>query len=76
MNTKSCALKFAGSVFALMLSFEANAWMDPWAPEFKAAAANVEALPKASVSNYVCTATEGGGVKGSDTSVYVFTVYA
>ena len=28
MNTKSCALKFAGSVFALMLSYEANAWMD------------------------------------------------
>ena len=60
MNTKSCALKFAGSVFALMLSFEANAWMDQWAPEFKAAAANVEALPKVSVSNYVCTATVGG----------------
>ena len=60
MNTKSCALKFAGSVFALMLSFEANAWMDQWAPEFKATAANVEALPKVSVSNYVCTATEGG----------------
>ena len=60
MNTKSCALKFAGSVFAMMLSFEANAWMDQWAPEFKATAANVEALPKVSVSNYVCTATEGG----------------
>ena len=60
MNTKSCALKFAGSVLALMLYFEANAWMDPWAPEFKATAANVEALPKVSVSNYVCTATEGG----------------
>lgn len=60
MNTKSCALKIAGSVFALMLSFEANAWMDQWAPEFKATAANVEALPKVSVSNYVCTATEGG----------------
>ena len=60
MKKNFCALKIAGSVFALMLSFEANAWMDQWAPEFKATAANVEALPKVSVSNYVCTATEGG----------------
>jgi hypothetical protein len=58
MNTKLCGLKIAGSVFALMLSFEANAWMDQWAPEFKAAAANVQKLPEACVSNYVCTALE------------------
>ena len=58
MNTQLCGLKLAGSVFALMLPCEANAWMDKWAPEFKAAVANVQKLPEACVSNYVCTALE------------------
>ena len=63
MKTKFCAVKFAASVFALMLSYEANAWMDQWAPEFKADAANVNALSKTTVSNYVCTAIEDGEFK-------------
>ena len=63
MKTKSRALKFAAGVFALMLSYEANAWMDQWAPEFKADAANVNVLSKTTVSNYVCTAIEDGEFK-------------
>ena len=63
MKTKSRALKFAAGVFALMLSYEANAWMEQWAPEFKADAANVNELSKTTVSNYVCTAIENGEFK-------------
>ena len=63
MKTNSFALKIAGSVCALMLSFDANAWMDQWAPEFKAAEAIAHALPEITVSNYVCTAIEGGEFK-------------
>ena len=63
MKTNSSALKIAGSVCALMLSFDANAWMDQWAPEFKAAEAIAHALPEITVSNYVCTAIEGGEFK-------------
>ena len=58
MNRKRFGLTFFGALFALMLTFDANAWMDQWAPEFKATAANVQALPESSVSNYVCTARE------------------
>ena len=35
-------------------TFNANAWMDQWAPEFTATAAEVQALSGTGVSNYVC----------------------
>ena len=56
MNRKTFGLTFVSALFALVLTFEASAWMDPWAPVFKAAPASVQALSRTSVSNYVCTA--------------------
>ena len=56
MNRKTFGLTFVSALFALVLAFDANAWMDPWAPAFKATPANVQALSRTSVSNYVCTA--------------------
>ena len=56
MNKKTFGLAFVSALFALVLTFEASAWMDPWAPAFKATPANVQALSRTSVSNYVCTA--------------------
>jgi len=56
MNRKTFGLTFVSALFALVLTFEASAWMDPWAPAFKATPANVQALSRTSVSNYVCTA--------------------
>ena len=63
MNGKISSLAFVSAIFALLLAFDASAWMDPWAPEFKATAANVQELPKTTVSNYVCTAIEDGEFK-------------
>ena len=54
MNRKTFGLTFVSALFALVLAFDANAWMDPWAPVFKAAPASVQALSRTSVSNYVC----------------------
>ena len=54
MNRKTFGLTFVSALFALVLTFEASAWMDPWAPAFKAAPASVQALSRTSVSNYVC----------------------
>ena len=54
MNKKTFGLTFVSALFALVLAFDANAWMDPWAPVFKAAPASVQALSRTSVSNYVC----------------------
>ena len=54
MNRKTFGLAFVSALFALVLTFEASAWMDPWAPAFKATPANVQALSRTSVSNYVC----------------------
>ena len=56
MNRKTFGLTCVSALFALVLTFEASAWMDPWAPAFKATPANVQALSRTSVSNYVCTA--------------------
>ena len=56
MNKKTFGLTFVSALFALVLAFDANAWMDPWAPVFKATPANVQALSRTSVSNYVCNA--------------------
>ena len=56
MNRKTFGLTFVSALFALVLTFEASAWMDPWAPVFKAAPASVQALSRTSVSNYVCAA--------------------
>ena len=56
MNRKTFGLTFVSALFVLVLTFEASAWMDPWAPAFKATPANVQALSRTSVSNYVCTA--------------------
>ena len=54
MNKKTFGLAFVSALFVLVLTFEASAWMDPWAPVFKAAPASVQALSRTSVSNYVC----------------------
>ena len=54
MNRKTFGLTFVSALFALVLAFDANAWMDPWAPVFKATLASVQALSRTSVSNYVC----------------------
>ena len=54
MNRKTFGLTCVSALFALVLTFEASAWMDPWAPAFKATPANVQALSRTSVSNYVC----------------------
>ena len=58
MNRKTFGLTFVSVLFALVLAFDANAWMDQWAPAFKATPANVQALSRTSVSNYVCNALE------------------
>jgi hypothetical protein len=58
MNRKIFRLAVASATFALFPAFDAGAWMDKWAPEFKSAPADVRELPRASVSNYVCTALE------------------
>ena len=55
MNRKTFGLAFVSALFVLVLTFEASAWMDKWAPAFKATPANVQALSRTSVSNYVCT---------------------
>lgn len=54
MNRKTFGLTFVSALFALVLAFDANAWMDPWAPVFKVTPASVQALSRTSVSNYVC----------------------
>ena len=59
MNRKKIKLGLANTVFAFFLSFDANAWMDQWAPSFKSTAADIQALSETSVSNYVCAIREG-----------------
>ena len=56
MNGKTFGLAFASILSILAPAFDASAWMDPWAPGFKAGPAGVKALSRTSVSNYVCTA--------------------
>ncbi len=58
MSRKPFGLILASSVFAFFLAFDANAWMDQWAPSFKSTQADVEMLPGTSVSNYACTVRE------------------
>ena len=56
MSRKTFGLTFVSALFVLVFAFDADAWMDPWAPAFKAAPASVQALSRTSVSNYVCAA--------------------
>ena len=63
MNRKIFRPKIASAAFAFFLTFDAEAWMDKWAPAFKSTPADVQALPRTSVSNYVCTAIEEGEFK-------------
>ena len=58
MNRRLFRLVLASSVFAIFLTFDANAWMDQWAPVFKSTPADVQVLSGTSVSNYVCTVRE------------------
>ena len=58
MNRKIFRLKIASAAFAFFLTFDVEAWMDKWAPAFKSTPADVQALPRTSVSNYVCSARE------------------
>ena len=50
INKTAIAIAFAG-----LLSSSAHAWMDDWAPKFDCTPAEVEELPAANVSNFVCT---------------------
>ena len=45
----------AAVLSAGLFTFNANAWMDDWAPVFKCTPAEIDALPKATVSNFVCS---------------------
>ena len=58
MGSKLFRRTLAGMVPVLFLSFDANAWIDKWAPAFKSTPADVRALSGTSVSNYVCSAQE------------------
>ena len=58
MNRKTFGLAFVSALFVLVPTFDANAWMDKWAPAFKATPADVQVLPGTSVSNYVCAVRE------------------
>ena len=58
MNRKTFGLAFVSALFVLVPTFDANAWMDKWAPAFKATPAKVQVLPGTSVSNYVCAVRE------------------
>ncbi len=58
MKEKIFRISLASAAFALAPTFDANAWMDQWAPAFKSTPADVQALPAISVSNYVCSAQE------------------
>ena len=60
MNRKIFRRTLAGCLFVLFLTSDANAWMDKWAPAFKATPADVQALSETTVSNYVCTARSEG----------------
>ena len=55
MTSKRFGLTLASTVLALIFAFNANAWMDQWAPAFKSTPADVQALSGTSVSNYVAT---------------------
>ena len=55
MNSKLLRLTLASTALTLFSPFNANAWMDQWAPAFKSTPADVQALPGTSVSNYVAT---------------------
>ena len=58
MNRKTFGLAFVSALFVLVPTFDAIAWMDKWAPAFKATPADVQVLPGTSVSNYVCAVRE------------------
>ena len=55
MNLKKNALRqaLASTMTILLLTFNANAWMDQWAPEFTATNVVVQALSEPVVSNFV-----------------------
>ena len=38
-----------------LFTFNANAWMDKWAPAFKGNPVEVQVLPEATVCNFVCS---------------------
>ncbi len=50
---------FATISTSLILPFNANAWMDEWAPAFKGDPVEVQVLPEATVSNFVCSVKKG-----------------
>ena len=55
MNGEPIKQAIASVIFTIILTFNASAWMDEWAPAFKCSPASVEVLPDASVSNFVST---------------------
>ena len=55
LNKNTFRLALASTLPVLFPAFNANAWMDQWAPEFSATSAEVQALSGTSVSNYVRT---------------------
>ena len=57
LNKNTFRLALASILYVLFPTFNATAWMDQWAPEFTATAAEVHALSGTSISNYVCSTT-------------------
>jgi hypothetical protein len=53
MNKKAFRLALASTIFPLFLAFNANAWMDQWAPEFSATNVEVQALSEPIVKDFV-----------------------
>ncbi len=58
LNKKTFKLALASTLFALVPTFHADAWMEQWAPEFTATAAAVQELSETLVSNYVFSVHE------------------
>jgi hypothetical protein len=53
LNKKAFKLALASTLSVLFLAFDANAWMEQWAPEFTSTPMAVLELSEATVSNYV-----------------------
>ena len=53
LNKYSFRLALASTLSALFFTFNANAWMDQWAPEFAATKVEVQELSETIISNFV-----------------------
>ena len=53
LNKRTFRLALAGTLSVLFFAFDADAWMEEWAPEFAATPVEVQELSEPVVSNYV-----------------------